>query len=77
MEELKGRLSLLRRNSNPLLLWLQLTHGVRFEMPFIINNMHSNDGHVHYFIQSVWVHLNSSTQGLKHTDSEGALKQIV
>lgn len=46
-------------------------------MPFIINNMHSNDGHVHYFIQSVWVHLNSSTQGLKHTDSEGALKQIV
>jgi len=46
-------------------------------MPYIINNMHSNDGHVHYFIQCVWGHLNSSTQGLKHTGSEGVLKQII
>jgi hypothetical protein len=44
-------------------------------MPVIINNMHSNGGHVHYFLQSVLGgHLNSSTQGLKHhTHSEGAL----
>jgi hypothetical protein len=47
------------------------------EMPFIINNMHSNDGLVNYFIQIVGGHLNPSTQGLKLTDSEGALKQII
>jgi hypothetical protein len=47
--------------------------GVGFEMP-VINNMHSNGGHVHYVIHDVWGHLNSSTQGLKHhTHCEGAL----
>jgi hypothetical protein len=49
-----------------------VAHGVEFEMPVIINNMHSNDGHVHYFIQSVWGHLNSSARGLKHTACDGA-----
>ena len=36
--------------------------------------MHSDGGHVHYFLQGVCGHLKSSREGLKHhTHSEGAL----